>query len=178
MYSGLILQPGVVIRGGRPVIQIWGRLDSGEPFLVEDDRFRPYFFVRERDADMVDGGVHGVTPELKRCELRNLAGDERPITGLPSEARIRNVRWAPDVDDVRRQFAERRYSLSQGGQQEGRTWAYALSDLSRTNVSALVRDEVIEDTQDIDRSTLRVSRAFFVLDTGPFGMSRHSCENP
>jgi DNA polymerase-2 len=87
MYSGLILQPGVVIRGGRPVIQIWGRLDSGEPFLVEDDRFRPYFFVRERDADMVDGGVHGVTPELKRCELRNLAGEPvaRVTVGVPGE---------------------------------------------------------------------------------------------
>jgi len=67
------------------------------------------------------------------------------------------VRWAPDVDDVRRQVAERRYGLSQGELLEGRTWRYALNDRSPTNVRALVSDAVIEDTQNIDRTAFQVS---------------------
>jgi hypothetical protein len=67
------------------------------------------------------------------------------------------VRWAPDVDDVRRQVAERRYGLSQGEPLEGRTWRYALNDRSPTNVRALVSDAVIEDTQNIDRTAFQVS---------------------
>ena len=54
MHKGVILQPTYRIRGGIPVIQLYGRLESGSPFLVEDDRFRPYFFVRTRDLQHLD----------------------------------------------------------------------------------------------------------------------------
>ena len=67
------------------------------------------------------------------------------------------VRWAPDVEDLARQVAERRYSLSQPEQLEGRTWGYTLSDLSATNVRALVTDPAVEDTQGIDRAAFRAS---------------------
>ncbi len=50
MPSGFILQPTYRVRGGVPVVQLFGRLDAGPPFLVEDDRFRPYFFVAESEA--------------------------------------------------------------------------------------------------------------------------------
>ena len=30
---------------GVPLIQLFGRLEDGPPFLVEDDRYRPCFFV-------------------------------------------------------------------------------------------------------------------------------------
>ena len=68
-----------------------------------------------------------------------------------------HVRWAPGVDDTIRQEAEQRYSLSEGERLEGRTWAYTLSDPSRSNVRALVNDAVVEDTQDIQRTAFRVS---------------------
>ena len=68
-----------------------------------------------------------------------------------------HVRWAPGVEDTVRQEAEQRYHLSEGELLEGRTWAYTLNDRSRTNIGTLVSDAVIEDTHDIDRSTLRVS---------------------
>ena len=45
MHTGLIVQPTYRVRGGQPVVQLWGRTSEGPPFLVEDDRFRPYFFV-------------------------------------------------------------------------------------------------------------------------------------
>ena len=68
-----------------------------------------------------------------------------------------HVRWAPGVEDTVRQEAEQRYRLSQGVPSGGRTWAYTLNDLSRTNISALVSDAVIEDTNGIDRTAFRVS---------------------
>jgi alpha-1,2-glucosyltransferase len=68
-----------------------------------------------------------------------------------------HVRWAPDVDDTARREAEQRYSLSAAEPLEGRTWGYTLSDLSPTNVRALVTDPAVEDTQDIDRTAFRAS---------------------
>jgi alpha-1,2-glucosyltransferase len=70
-----------------------------------------------------------------------------------------HIRWAPDVDDSTRQAAERRYGLLQGALVEGRTWRYALSDFSRMNISALVSDVDVEDTNNIDRAAYRVSPA-------------------
>ena len=50
MPTGLILQPTYQIRDQRPVVQLFGRLDDGPTFLVEDDRFQPYLFVHVRDV--------------------------------------------------------------------------------------------------------------------------------
>ena len=47
MAVGLILQPSYRLQKGHPVIQLFGRLEGSEAFLIEDDRFRPYFFVPE-----------------------------------------------------------------------------------------------------------------------------------
>src|SRR5450755_2054650 len=55
-FRGFVLQSSyrVVSRpNGRriPIIHIYGRLESGETFLVRDDRQRPHFFIRAVDAD-------------------------------------------------------------------------------------------------------------------------------
>ena len=71
-YDGLILQPTYRVRNGRPVVQLYGRLDDGPPFLVEDDRFRPYFFVRASEAHRAAG--HPDT-KVQATSLRNLAGE-------------------------------------------------------------------------------------------------------
>src|SRR6267142_3212687 len=34
-----------------PVVHLYGRLESGETFLVRDDRQRPHFFIRAADAE-------------------------------------------------------------------------------------------------------------------------------
>jgi DNA polymerase-2 len=49
--EGFIVQPTYRIRDGVPVVQLHGRLTDGRPFLVEEDRFRPYFFVREKHRE-------------------------------------------------------------------------------------------------------------------------------
>lgn len=67
-----------------------------------------------------------------------------------------NVRWAPAVADAARHRLEQRYGLSQGELREGRTWGYALTDLSRDNIRTLVGDAAVEDTHQIHRTAFRV----------------------
>jgi len=67
-----------------------------------------------------------------------------------------NVRWAPSADDEGRQRLEQRYGLIMGEFRENRTWGYYLTDLSRANIEALVRDPMVEDTYHLDRQEFRV----------------------
>lgn len=46
---GFILTPTTRIVDGRPEIHLYAVMEDGEPALVVEDRFRPYFFVRARD---------------------------------------------------------------------------------------------------------------------------------
>jgi DNA polymerase-2 len=50
---GFILTPTYRVQGGRPAVQLYAVLESGEPALVIDDRLAPYFFVAARDAAAV-----------------------------------------------------------------------------------------------------------------------------
>ncbi len=72
IWQGLILQPSYRVRNGRPVVQLYGRLQNGEPFLVEDDRERPYFFVRASEAHRATGERD---VEVRASDLRNLDGE-------------------------------------------------------------------------------------------------------
>ena len=47
MPRGFIVHPPYRVRDGVPVVQLFGRLESGDAFLVEETRYRPYFFVPE-----------------------------------------------------------------------------------------------------------------------------------
>src|SRR5256885_1074043 len=42
---GFILQPTYRIEGGRPVVQLYGKLEGGGNFLVRDDRSVPSFVI-------------------------------------------------------------------------------------------------------------------------------------
>lgn len=53
---GFILQASYRVLPGeagerRPVVYLYGRLEDGATFLVRDDRRRPHFYVRSRDAE-------------------------------------------------------------------------------------------------------------------------------
>jgi len=66
-----------------------------------------------------------------------------------------HIRWAPAVDDAARGQEERKYRLQRPEFREGRTWGYALTDVSRANVTALVNDPAVEDTHNINRIKFR-----------------------
>ncbi len=51
MYRGFVLQSSYRIEAGRPVVVIYGKLDTGGPFLVRDTRQVPFFYIRRTDAE-------------------------------------------------------------------------------------------------------------------------------
>ncbi len=85
----MILQPTFRVERGRPIVQLYGRLEAGPAFLIEDDRFRPYCFVL-RDAESRLARERGI--RIEACGLRDLRGREvlRVETTLPGDvARLR-----------------------------------------------------------------------------------------
>ena len=51
---GFILQPTYRIESGRPVVHLFGRLETGEPFLVRDDREIPHFYINRDDRERAE----------------------------------------------------------------------------------------------------------------------------
>jgi DNA polymerase-2 len=81
---GFILQPTYRIDQQRPVVQLYGRLEDGRAFLVEDDRFRPYLFARKSDVESF-AKLH--TAECSDSDLCDFAGNAvaRITVRLPAE---------------------------------------------------------------------------------------------
>ncbi|HWG71465.1 MAG TPA: DNA polymerase II [Steroidobacteraceae bacterium] len=89
VHRGFILQASyrVVPRpnGKRaPVVHLYGALESGETFLVRDDRRRPHFYIRAADAERAR--TLGA-PEPKLCAKRSFDGSPVALleTDIPSE---------------------------------------------------------------------------------------------
>jgi DNA polymerase-2 len=89
MQKGVILQPTYRTRNGVPIIQLYGRLESGEPFLIEDDRFRPYFFVRTQDLPRLEPDLATLFQET---ELADLDGEQVSRITLPLPSAVRPLR--------------------------------------------------------------------------------------
>ncbi len=86
---GFILQPTYRIVSGRPIVHLWGKLESGETFLVRDGRPVPYFYIPAEDIERAQ--QHG-----------NLAIEETELVTLTGEpvARV-EVRTPPDTVPLR-----------------------------------------------------------------------------
>ncbi len=69
---GFILQPTYRIEAGRPVVHLWGRLETGKTFLVRDRRLAPHFYVRAADRERA--ARLGAAP-LSAGERQTLAGE-------------------------------------------------------------------------------------------------------
>jgi DNA polymerase-2 len=70
---GFILTPTYRVRGGAPEVRLYGVLENGRPFLVIDDRARPYFFVRAAERARVDAVMPGL--RLDETELQTFGGE-------------------------------------------------------------------------------------------------------
>ena len=126
------------------------------PFLVFlslnggiGEYFRQAMVFIERDAERTSFSL----PRFSIDPSKPLVA----VTGGTADAVDINVRWRPVSDDERRD-RESRYKLAAGTHREGTTWRYRLEDISRTNVEALVRDALVEDTSGIDRTTFEVEQ--------------------
>ena len=61
---GFILQPTYRIEQGRPVVHLYGTLETGESFLIRDDRQVPHFYI---GADTVSAVLMGAAAVLGHC---------------------------------------------------------------------------------------------------------------
>jgi DNA polymerase II len=93
---GFVLQPRCRTLGGRTEIQLFGVFEEGGSFVVEDDRFRPYCFVREADVSRLAPGL----------ALRTGADDARSLAGEP----LRRIEAATPGD-----LSELRQTLARAG---------------------------------------------------------------
>jgi len=84
MARGFVVQPGYRVRDGHCVVQLYGRLENGRAFLVEDDRVRPYAFVGAGGARVLAGQRE---LEVEACDLHDLAGGAlwRLSAGTPDQ---------------------------------------------------------------------------------------------
>src|SRR5262245_47206704 len=102
---GFILQPTYRLESGRAVVHLYGRLESGDPFLVRDDTQVPHFFIQA--ADVARARKMGVE-RIHATDLRTMAGERvsRVETALPSDTpplrdRLSSAGVAPYEADVR-----------------------------------------------------------------------------
>ena len=97
-----------------------------------------------------------------RLDVSRALADARFATGLdrsiPQWPEI-NVRWVPGLDADRRRGLEERFGLKERNAVAPTTWSYALTDVSRANITTIVQHPDVEDTHGIDRAeTLIVAR--------------------
>ena len=199
--TGYILQPTYQLRRGRPVVQLFGRLggDSGgeapaEPFLIEDDRFRPYFFALREAVDRLRGEA-GI--ETRDSELCDLAG--RPVVQVVAElpgavARLREKLGSAAVLEADVRFAYR-YLIDRGIRSgvgiEGEprvlasgVWLFANPELSPAAVRPRLRFLSLDLETSPDASALRsaalvgdrVDEVHLVAERPVAGATSHASE--
>ncbi|MFL6576930.1 MAG: DNA polymerase II [Povalibacter sp.] len=82
---GVILQASyrVVFSEGHrsPVVHLYGRLEDGRTFLVRDDRQRPHFYIRTRDAERARAQRAPIPLEV---QYRTFEGD--PVSRIEADA--------------------------------------------------------------------------------------------
>ncbi|NIL99957.1 MAG: DNA polymerase II, partial [Acidobacteria bacterium] len=116
MRSGFILQPTYRIESDRPVVHLYGKLETGESFLIRDDRERPHFWIRAADARQAAG--LGARLAERRDGRRTLDGQEvvRVIVDTPPQApaiRDRLSSWGVECFEADVRFAYR-YLIDRG----------------------------------------------------------------
>src|SRR2546426_418665 len=88
--KGFILHPTYRVESGRPVVHLYGRIETGDPFLVRDDTLVPHFFIRAADAARAARlGAARIHP----TELRAMHG------GKVSRVEVAEPREAPALRD-------------------------------------------------------------------------------
>jgi len=78
--KGFLLHPTYRVESGRPVVHLYGRLESGDPFLVRDDSLVPHFFIRT--AASAGARAQGAI-RIHATELRTMAGEKVSRVDLP-----------------------------------------------------------------------------------------------
>ncbi|MEM7050150.1 MAG: DNA polymerase II [Acidobacteriota bacterium] len=87
-YRGFLLDSTYRLERGRAVVHLYGKLSSGEPFLVRDDRDRPAFYIEAAEA-----------PRAEALGIATQPSDQRTLADQPT-VRV-EVRTPPDTPALR-----------------------------------------------------------------------------
>jgi DNA polymerase-2 len=87
---GFILQPTYRIERGRPVVHLYGRLETGETFLVRDRRQVPCFHVRSSDRERVRELGAPWIGETERTTLAGVPVDRVEVAKPPDAPPLRD----------------------------------------------------------------------------------------
>jgi len=106
--------------------------------------------------------VRGISPQADRAlslQLNRLPFriDTRAplvVVRRASDRRV-NLRWAEGIDQTDRWRLEAEYGLRRPNE-DGSTWSYVLTDVSRAGIAAVVDDPLVADTHGIDRAGRRI----------------------
>ncbi len=94
MSRGFILQSSYKIEDTKPVVQVYGKLESGGTFLIRDTRQVPSFYIRAEDAE----GARALGTPIQE--------EKRPKVTLRGDAAVRVVVRIPqDVPPLRERLA-------------------------------------------------------------------------
>lgn len=105
-YRGVIYQTTYRIERGTPVVQCFGRLESGESFLLRDTRERPHFFADARAIDR----VRSVT-NCQASDFVDLPGNAVVRIDAPTPADVPGIRDRLHALGVRTHEADLRFAM-------------------------------------------------------------------
>ena len=79
---GFILQASYRVQAGKPVVYLFGRLESGETFLVRDSRQTPHFYIAAADrARAAELGINAVPTDQRTFAGAVVARVDVPVPG-------------------------------------------------------------------------------------------------
>ena len=84
LFHGFVLQARYRILQNSPIIQVFGKLENGRVFLVEDDREQPFFYIDEDDAEVIKSNRN---IRIEPVKSTNLSGGKvlRVLAKTPRE---------------------------------------------------------------------------------------------
>jgi len=106
---GFILQASYRITSGVAVVHLYGRLESGETFLVRDHQQRPHFYVAAADAAKARTLISN---ELVPTEQRTFSGAQVCRIDAAAPADVPGVRDRLHADGIDTYEADVRYAVS------------------------------------------------------------------
>ncbi|MDM7916134.1 MAG: hypothetical protein QUU85_12850, partial [Candidatus Eisenbacteria bacterium] len=73
MPVGFLLHPTYRIEKGLPIVHLFGKLETGESFVLRDTRARPHFFIEEADLERASA-LLGRSVSIETVPLRTMQG--------------------------------------------------------------------------------------------------------
>jgi DNA polymerase-2 len=105
---GFILHPTYRIEAGRAVVHLFGRLETGDSFLVRDSRSTPYFFIRAAEA----AAARELGADRQQTvDLQTMSGEPVVRVEIPTPPDTTPLREALHQHGVRTHEADVRFAI-------------------------------------------------------------------